>query len=90
MVEALQGSDRIHAEANLKRHLILRKIAEAEGLKVADAEMDQEIKALARKNNIPLGRAIETFNQEDRRENLKTNLLLRKTIDFLVEEAIIE
>lgn len=90
MVEALQGSARIQAEANLKRHLILRKIAEAEGLKVADAEVDQEIKALARKNNIPLGRAIETFNQEDRRENLKTNLLMRKTIDFLVEEAIIE
>ncbi len=90
IVEALQKKARIQAEANLKRHLILRKIAEAEGLKVADAEVDQEIKALAQKNNIPLGQAIETFNQEDRRENLKTNVLLRKAIDFLVKEAIIE
>ncbi|MGA2586553.1 MAG: trigger factor [Candidatus Aminicenantales bacterium] len=89
-LEALQASARKQAETNLKRHLILRKIAEIETLKVGEEDVDQEIKALARANNIPLARAIETFNQEDRRESLKTNLLLRKTIDFLVGQAILE
>jgi len=90
MLEALRGGARKQAEANLKRHLVLRKIAEAEGLKVEEEEIDQEIKALARANNIPLARAVETFNQEGRRESLKSNLLLKKAVDFLVDQAIIE
>ncbi|MDP2915326.1 MAG: trigger factor [Candidatus Aminicenantes bacterium] len=90
LVEALQGSARKQAEANLRRHVILRKIADAEAIRVGEEEVDQEIKALAQANNIPLARASETFNQEDRRENLKNSLLLRKTVDFLLEQAIME
>jgi len=90
LVETLQGSARKQAEANLRRHLILRKIAETEAIHIGEEEVDQEIKALARANNIPLARALETFNQEERRDNLKTSLLLRKTVDFLLEQAIIE
>jgi trigger factor len=90
MVETLQGSARKQAEENLRRHLILNKIAEAEAIRVGEEEVDQEIKALARANGIPLARAIETFNQEERRDSLKNNLLLRKTVDFLLDQAIIE
>ena len=90
LVETLQGSARQQAEGNLKRHLVLRKIAETEAIRVGEEEVDQEIKALARANNIPLARALETFNHEDRRDSLKATLLLRKTVDFLLEQAIIE
>jgi len=90
LVETLQGSARKQAEVNLRRHVILRKIADTEAIHVGEEEVDQEIKALARANNIPLAGALETFNQEERRDNLKTSLLLRKTVDFLLEQAIIE
>lgn len=90
LVETLQGAARKQAETNLKRHLLLRKIADAEAIRIGDEEVDQEIKALARANNIPLARALETFNQEEQRDSLKTSLLLRKTVDFLLEQAIIE
>jgi len=90
LVATLQESARRQAESNLKRHLLLRKIADAEAIRVGDEEVDQEIKALARANNIPLARALETFHEEERRDSLKTNLLLRKTIDFLLGQSIIE
>jgi len=89
-LEALRASSGHQAEQNLKRHLVLKKIAEAEGLKVGDEEVDAEIQALAKANNIPLARAMETFNQEGRRESLKNSLLLKKTVDFLAEQAIID
>ena len=89
-VDALQASARKQAEANLKRHLLLTRIAEAEGIAVGDEEIDEEIKTLAQANNLSLAQARDAFNQEGRRENLKTNLLFRKTVDFLVEQAIIE
>jgi len=88
-LEALRASAGRQAEQNLKRHLVLKKIAEAEGLKVSEEEVDVEIQALAKANNIPLARAMETFSQEGRRESLKNSLLLKKTVDFLAEQAII-
>jgi trigger factor len=81
---------RVRAEANLKRHLVLRKIAEAESLQVSEEEMDEEIREMARASQIPLARAMESFNRDNRREGLRTSLLLRKAIDFLLKQAIIE
>jgi trigger factor len=88
--DALRASAGRQAEQNLRRHLVLKKIAEAEGLKVGEEEVDEEIRILAKTNNIPLARAMETFNQEGRRESLKSSLLLKKTVDFLAEQAIID
>jgi trigger factor len=89
-VDALRTSASRQAEQNLKRHLVLKKIAEAEGFKIGEEEVDSEIQALAKANNIPLARAMETFNQEGRRESLKSSLLLKKTVDFLAGQAIID
>ena len=89
-VDALRVSAGRQAEQNLKRHLVLKKIAEAEGLKVGEEEVDSEIQALAKANNIPPARVMESFNQEGRRESLKNSLLLKKTVDFLAGQAIID
>lgn len=82
----LRSRAREQAEKNLKRHLVLRKIAEIEAIKVEEEDVDKEIRTLAKENNIPLDRAQEAVN----RESLKRSLLLRRTVDFLVEKAIIE
>jgi len=89
-LDALQASAARQAQENLKRHLVLKKIAQAEGLTVDEQEVDEEIKALAKANNVPLARAMETFKQEGRRDSLQSSLLLKKTVDFLVEQAIID
>jgi trigger factor len=87
---ALQAASRKQAEFNLKRQLVLRKIAQAEGFKILEEDADAEIRAWAEANRIPPAEAMESFRQEGRRESLKTSLLLKKTIDFLTAQAIIE
>jgi len=89
-VEALKAEGKKQAEKNLKNHLILKKIAKVERFVVSEEEEDQELKAIARANNIPLAKVIDNINRERRREELRNNILLKKTVDFLVKQAIIE
>ncbi|MFW6140171.1 MAG: trigger factor [Acidobacteriota bacterium] len=78
------------AKKSIKNHLILNKIAEKENIKISEEELEEEYKSLAKSNNVPLIRIKEYMNQEGRKDNLKQNMLLRKTIDFLVDNARIE
>lgn len=87
--EALKAEMKKQAAENLKRHLILRRIAEKENLGVTEEEIEEELKVIAKANNIPLTRLIENMNREGRRENLRTSILFKKTVDFLAKNAII-
>ncbi len=89
-IEALKKEGRKQAEKNLKNHLVLRKIAETEGFDVSEDEEDEEVKAIAKANQVPLAQVIDNLNKEGRREELRNAILLKKTVDFLVKKAIIE
>jgi len=78
------------AQQTVKNHLILMRIAEAEKLTVSEQEMTDEFQSLADANNVPLAQVVDAMNHENRKSEVEQNLLLRKTIDFLVENAIIE
>ena len=78
------------AQQTVKNHLILMRIAEAEKLTVSEQEMTDEFQSLADANNVPLAQVVDAMNRENRKSEVEQNLLLRKTIDFLVENAIIE
>lgn len=88
-VEDLRRKARGQAERNLKSGLLLQRIAGQEKLAVSDEEIEEEVKAMARKNNVPLAQLIERISQEGRREDIRNNLRLRKAIDFLLENAVI-
>jgi len=83
--EALQEE----AVRNITRHLILQKIAEKERISVSEEEIQEEMKAIAASNRVPLAKVVETVEREGRREELRDSLVRRKTVDFLVESAII-
>ncbi len=78
------------AQQTVKNHLILMRIAEQEKLEISEEDITEEYKVLAEANRVPLPQVVEAMNQEDRKAELKQSLLLRKTIDFLVDNAIIE
>lgn len=88
--EKLKNEAKIKAEQNIKNHLILKKIAEKEEIEVSEDEINEELKAIAKANKVTLAQVIESVNKEGKREDLRSNLLLKKTVDFLVENAIIE
>lgn len=88
--ELLKAEKRRQAAERIKKRLILKKVAAREGLKVTEGEVDREIESLARANSIPLPKLMESFSREGRRENLRESLLLKKAVDFLLQQAIIE
>lgn len=89
-LEKLKVEGKKKAEQNLRNHLILKEVAEKEKLDVSEDELHEEFKKIAAANNLPVAKVVESFNREGKREELKDNLVLKKTVDFLVENAIIE
>ena len=85
-VEKLKEEMKDKAFQNLKNHLLLNKISEKENLKITEKEVEEEMGNIAKANNIALAKAKENIRMDDLRENL----LLKKTVDFLVENAIIK
>jgi trigger factor len=89
-LDPLRAEARRRAERKVRNHMILMKIAQAERLAVSEDEADDEIRRLARSHDVPFLRLKETFEREGRREELRTSLLLKKSIDFLARSAIME
>ncbi|NOR14861.1 MAG: trigger factor [Candidatus Aminicenantes bacterium] len=88
--EKLQSEAKLSAERTIKNHLILTKIAQEEKLEVTDEDLNDEFKRIAETNNMPLPRVAEAMNREGKKDELRQNLQLKKTLDFLVKNAIIE
>lgn len=85
-VEKFKEEMKDKARQNLKNHLLLKKISEKENLKVTEKDVEEEMMNIAKANNIPLAKAQENI----RKDELRETLLLRKSVDFLVETAIIK
>ncbi|MDI6602081.1 MAG: trigger factor [Thermoanaerobacteraceae bacterium] len=83
--EEFRNNMRQDAYNNVKTSLVLEKIAEVENITVTNEEIDAEIE------NVSKGyQDTEKFKQsitEDYREYIKDNLVIRKTIDMLVDRA---
>lgn len=74
------------AGKEVKTQLVLEKIAQVENIQPSEEELNDEIKKLAESYN----QKEEDFKKhlrEDDIEYIKSNLSLKKTVDFLVENA---
>jgi trigger factor len=88
-VQELKQKARVQSARKIKESLVLTKLAEREKLAVSDEEIEEEIKSMAKKNNIPLAQLIGNINKEGRREDLRNSLRLRKAVDFLLQNAVL-
>lgn len=87
-IEALEQEARHQVEKRLRDRLILEKIAQKEGLTVNEEEIDEEIRSLARANHLSFFDLKERLEREGRLEALRHHLLLRKVVDFLINQAL--
>ncbi|MBW2148934.1 MAG: trigger factor [Deltaproteobacteria bacterium] len=78
------AKERVHA------NLILEVIAQKEGLSVADEEVDEEIRNIARRSGITVERLKESLQKKGAMGSLRSRLLEDKTLDFLKEKATIK
>ncbi len=88
--ERLAAESKKQAERNIKNNLILTRIAEKEAITVTEAEVEEEIKELAKANQVSVEKVVETVDREGRRRDIQENILFRKTVDFLLGQAIME
>jgi trigger factor len=89
-LEGLKAQARSQAVEHLTNHLILEKIARQEGFRVTEEEIQAEIKSLAQARDVSEKDLANLISRENRREELEESLLFRKTVDFLVKNAIIK
>lgn len=87
-ISALQAEAKGQAERRLRDRLILEKIAQKEGLGVNESEVEEEIRSLAQANRLSFFELKERLEREGRLEALRHNLLLRKVVDFLINQAL--
>jgi len=88
--DKLNEECRQKAEQNIKNHIILKTIAEREKIKVTEEDLEEEMSRIAKVNNIPLAQLKARIEKEGQREEIKDRVLLKKTVDFLLENAIIK
>jgi len=85
-IDDFRKNFRESAIENVKTELILEKIIEKESIEATEEEIDKEIKETAEGYN----QSLEEFKKritDEHMENIKYALKVRKTIDFLVENA---
>jgi len=88
-LEGLKAEARRQAVEHLRNHLIIEKIAREEGFAVSEEEVQAEIRSLAQANRIPEASLADMIRRDEhRREEMVENLLFRKTVDFLIKNAI--
>ncbi len=81
---------KIKAQQNIKNHLILTEVAKMEKLEVLEKEYQDELKSIAMANRVTYEQVLGHINKEGTKKDIMDNLLMRKTVDFLMNAAIIE
>ena len=85
-IEELRNERRADAERLVKSSLVLEAIAKEEGIDVNEEELNSELEKMASMYNMEVEKLKSSLREADL-EDIKGQLKIRKTIDFLVENA---
>jgi trigger factor len=84
---ALEKEYEPEAEKRIKMGMILGKIAEREGVKIEDREVDERLKRIAEETKRAYDYVNQFYEKYNLKENLKKGMLEERTMDFIVEKA---
>ena len=85
--EELRKEFQPHAHRQVKATLILEKIAELEKVEVSDAEVQKRVEDAARVAGEKAPAVRHYYDREDARENLRSQMIIDRTIDYLLQNA---
>jgi trigger factor len=89
-MEKIKEEAKKKAQQKLKNHLILTKISEKENIEIKAEDIEEEMKAIAKANNMPLAQVKAQINKDGHQDEIEDRVRLKKTVDFLLENAIIK
>jgi trigger factor len=76
--------------AALKEHFVLQKIAELEKIEIEDEDIDREIERIADRAGESFRKVKARMEKEDMLETIAADLLERKSLDLILNEATYE
>jgi len=76
------------ADLNLKTRVLLETVASAEDIAIEDGEIDRTVVALAQASQMPVDEYRQALDEGEGEEALAGDILRRKTIDRLLEQAV--
>jgi trigger factor len=88
-VEVMKERYRSEAEKQVKCSLLVEVIAEKEDITVSEGEVEEKIEEIARVNNQDVTTVKNFYQKEGLWEGLKIKLLEKKTLNLLLEKAMI-
>ncbi len=83
-MNALRGMFKPMAEKQALNNVVLEKVAQVEGIEATDEELEAEFAELAKSYELELDKVKEMVPSDE----LKANLVTRKTVKFLVDNAV--
>ncbi len=89
--EVMEQQYRDLAEQQVRRHLLLNKISEQEGLEISDEELAAEFEKISQSTGQPV-EVIKNYYQQnpEKRDGFKHALLEKKAIDLIINHANVE
>lgn len=85
-LDEFRGQFAQRAEKEVRTQLVLEKVSKVEEIDVSEEETNEEIKKMAENYKQDAEELKKNLREEDI-EYIKGNLIIRKTVDFLVENA---
>ena len=85
--EKIAEENRPRARREVQRGIFLDLIAKREHLEVLPAEVDMELARIANASGVSAEVARASYQQQDRMEELKTELRFKKALDFIYRHA---
>jgi len=87
---ALQKEYEPEAEKRIKMGMVLAKIADLEGIRVEDEEVEERLKKIAEETKRAYDYIKDFYDKYDLKTNLKESIIHEKTIGLLMEKAAIK
>lgn len=88
--EKFRGEFRPAAERQVRRDLIIETIAEREGLKASEADIDDRVAEVASKRNADPGQVYASLQKSGRLRELETSITEDKVFDWLLTRNEVE
>lgn len=85
--EALREQMKDDAQTRVLQSLVLEAIAQAEDITASDEELDAELEKLAKQYERSVDEIRNIFESNDNINTLKRDIVMRKTVDLLVENS---
>jgi len=75
------------AVKRVRNNLVLEAIAKAESISADDSDLNEELENLSKQYNRPAEELRSIFTENGNLDNIKEDLVLRKTIKFLLDNS---